>query len=37
MVLVCKRRKRLQYIKNKYGSDLYLDLVKKLGIRDVFH
>ncbi|MFV9838904.1 MAG: 30S ribosomal protein S15 [Aaplasma endosymbiont of Hyalomma asiaticum] len=37
MVLVCKRRKKLQYVKNKYGSDSYLDLVKRLGIRDVFH
>lgn len=37
MVLVCRRRKRLQYIKSKYGSDSYLDLIKKLGIRDIFH
>ncbi|AAV86549.1 30S ribosomal protein S15 [Anaplasma marginale str. Dawn] len=37
MVLVCKRRKGLQYVRNKYGNDAYLDLVKRLGIRDVFH
>lgn len=37
MVLVCKRRKNLRYVKDKYGKDSYLGLVKKLGIRDVFH
>ena len=37
MVLVCRRRNELQYIRRKYGSDKYLALVKQLGIRDVFH
>ncbi|CAH58073.1 30S ribosomal protein S15 [Ehrlichia ruminantium] len=37
MVLVCRRRNELQYIRRKYGNDRYLALVKQLGIRDVFH
>lgn len=37
IVLVCKRRKELRYIKKKYGNEAYLNLIKKLGIRDIFH
>ncbi|MGN7661080.1 MAG: 30S ribosomal protein S15 [Anaplasma sp.] len=37
MVLVCRRRKGLQYVRGRYGNDAYLDLVKRLGIRDVFN
>ncbi|AAZ68380.1 30S ribosomal protein S15 [Ehrlichia minasensis] len=37
MVLVYRRRNGLQYIKKKYGDDQYLALIKRLGIRDIFH
>ncbi|KJV68764.1 30S ribosomal protein S15 [Candidatus Neoehrlichia procyonis] len=37
IVLVCKRRKELRYLKKKYGNEAYLNLIKKLGIRDIFH
>ncbi|KJV65956.1 putative ribosomal protein S15 [Ehrlichia cf. muris str. EmCRT] len=37
MVLVCRRRNVLQYVRKKYGDNEYLALIKRLGIRDIFH
>ncbi|ABD44901.1 ribosomal protein S15 [Ehrlichia chaffeensis str. Heartland] len=37
MVLVCRRRNVLQYVRKKYGDSEYLALIKRLGIRDIFH